>query len=421
VSGAWLRLGLVCVAVLAPAGAWPAAPAPAGAARVAVVDLSPAVEPEYRTRDQALRDELAAALARRPGVEVLPAEALAEYYHAPRAPQSDALAARARTHIAHGQELFVRLKPDQAIVEFQAALRLLEAAFADLEQLDDLAEVHLGLGVTYQAQGQDAQADREFQRVLLLQPERQLDDAVFSPLVLDRFERARQQLLTSLKGSVSLLSQPAGADVVMDGRPVGATPITIPDVRPGAHYFSLRLDGHRTWSGVLEVQPGGVERQEVFLVEGERIERVRLRQRLGAGPRAADAEALAQGLGVGWLVLVSFEHPAGQSMLRVSAFRVGEREVHAVGVFSAEAEPLAALGARLGRWLAGDPKALDAPGSIGFLPGGQAPPPPPPAETAWYEQWWVWTLVGAVVVGAAAATTVVLLQGDSGIDLSVYR
>ncbi|HOX42026.1 MAG TPA: PEGA domain-containing protein [Myxococcota bacterium] len=418
--GAWTRLGLWCVAALAPAGALAAPPAPDARARVALVDLSPGAEPGYRSRDQALRDALAADLAGRPGVEVLPAEALAEFFRAPRDPQAEPLAARARAQIAKGQELFVRLKAELAIVEFQGALRLLEAAFADLERLDDLAEAHLGLGVTYQAQGQDAQAEREFQRVLLLQPERQLDEAVYSPLVLERFERARQQLATSLKGSVSLLSQPPGADVRMDGRPVGATPITIPDVRPGAHYFSLRLDGHRTWSGVLEVRPGGVERQEVFLVEGERIERVRLRQRLEAGPRAADAEALAQGLGVGWLVLVSFEHPAGQSMLRVSAFRAGEREVLAAGVFSGEAEALAALGERLGRWLAGDRTALAAPGPTGFLPGGE-PLPPPPEETAWYEQWWVWTLVGVAVVGAATATTVVLLQGDSGIDLSVYR
>jgi len=393
--------------------------------RVAVVDLAPGAAPEHRVRDRAVLERLARDLAAAPGVEVLPAEALADFFRAPRDPQADAMAARARAHIARGQELFVRLKPDLAILEFEGALRSLEAVFADLPRLDDLAEAHLGLGVTYQAKGQEDLAAREYLRVLLLQPERQLDEAVYSPLVLERFGRMREQLATSLRGSVSLLSQPPGAEVSMDGRPVGATPITIPGVAPGAHYFALRLDGYRTWSGVLEVPAGGVERQEVFLVEGERIDRLRLRQRLEAGARAADAEALARGLGVGRLVLVSFEHPAGQSMLRVAAYRGGGREVLAAGVFGGEEESLAALAARLRRWLDGDatafaPAAPMGGGQPGGLVGGQDPVTPP-AEPAWYERWWVWTLVGAAVVGAAAATTVVLLQGDSGVELTVYR
>jgi hypothetical protein len=406
---AWAALGLVSPPGLA-------------AEVVAVVDIGGPASPDWRALDRGIVQRLSAGLAEEPGVRVLDEQQVAAFFREPPAGEARELLSRARAHMQEGQALYARLKPVQAIEAYGAALRLLEAVFAHLERLDDLAEVHLGLGTAHQALGQDAEAEREYRMVLLLEPEHRLDEGIFSPLVVERFDRVRERLATSLRGSVSLLSRPAGAEVLMDGRPVGETPITIPGVLPGDHYFSMRADGYRTWSGVLEVRPGGVERQEVFLAEGERIERVRLRQRLGqagvAGARAADADSLARGLGVTRLVLVSFDHPGGQPMLRAGAFRAGGREVLAAGVFQGEPAQVEGLIGRLRAWLRGQAGAFDVPALEG--PGG-GEQPPAVEEPAWYERWWVWTLVGVVVLGAAATATGLALDRDRGIELDVIR
>lgn len=53
-------------------------------------------------------------------------------------------------------------------------------------------------------------------------------------------------------GSVSVASQPDGAQVVIDGRPVGVTPFQS-EVRAGSHVVRVELDGYRRWSVPVRV------------------------------------------------------------------------------------------------------------------------------------------------------------------------
>ena len=57
-------------------------------------------------------------------------------------------------------------------------------------------------------------------------------------------------------GSLYVDSRPRGAAVFIDGRPVGVTPATIPDVTPGAHVIRLELADHRTWTANSQVIAG---------------------------------------------------------------------------------------------------------------------------------------------------------------------
>jgi hypothetical protein len=43
-------------------------------------------------------------------------------------------------------------------------------------------------------------------------------------------------------------SRPRGAQVFVDGRLAGTTPLRLPDVRIGSHVVRLELRGHRRWS-----------------------------------------------------------------------------------------------------------------------------------------------------------------------------
>lgn len=403
---------------------------------VALLDISQS-DPDWRDQDLRLLERLRAGLADADGISMVPAGRVAALFREKTTIDVASLHAKARTHLARGKELSARLKPRKAIEEFSEALRILRAVFPFLDDLGDLEDAHFQLGMTFQALGKERPAERQYRMVLLLDPDRQLDEATVNPVVVERFGQVRERLLTSMKGSVSLLSKPEGARVFMDGEPAGRTPITIPGVTPGDHYFAMEHEGYKTWFGVVRVEPEAMEKREVFLVEGESVRWVRLRNRMAAAGMgqvpAASARELTQALGCDWLLLVALSHLGGKTMLEVGLFERGTTQVSPLGVFPAPGGDPADVVQRVRRWIGGERRTphktfvrrkKDA-GAGGVAGGGTRPPPPspppPPDGTSWYESWWFWTAVGVVVTGAAATTTALLLTRDSGIQLEVIR
>jgi hypothetical protein len=62
--------------------------------------------------------------------------------------------------------------------------------------------------------------------------------------------------VASSAGSMQILSRPSGAQVFVDGRVIGRTPLVIPDVRSGSHDVRLELSGFRRWTTSVQVTPG---------------------------------------------------------------------------------------------------------------------------------------------------------------------
>ena len=60
----------------------------------------------------------------------------------------------------------------------------------------------------------------------------------------------------SFTGSIYVDSRPRGAQVLLDGRAVGTTPVRIPDVRIGSHVIRLQLTDHRDWTTSTRVTSG---------------------------------------------------------------------------------------------------------------------------------------------------------------------
>ena len=61
-------------------------------------------------------------------------------------------------------------------------------------------------------------------------------------------------------GSLVLDSRPTGATVFVDGRPVGTTPLTMPEVKAGDHTVRFELEEHRSWAGAIKVVGGTTNR-----------------------------------------------------------------------------------------------------------------------------------------------------------------
>ena len=61
-------------------------------------------------------------------------------------------------------------------------------------------------------------------------------------------------------GTLNVDSRPAGAQIVLDGKPIGVTPMRIPEVAAGSHVVRLELADHRTWTETAQVTPGKTTR-----------------------------------------------------------------------------------------------------------------------------------------------------------------
>jgi len=55
-------------------------------------------------------------------------------------------------------------------------------------------------------------------------------------------------------------SRPAGAQVFVDGRSVGYTPIVVSDLSPGTHSVRMQIPGYRPWVTAVTLRPGARER-----------------------------------------------------------------------------------------------------------------------------------------------------------------
>ena len=56
--------------------------------------------------------------------------------------------------------------------------------------------------------------------------------------------------------SMEVVSRPAGAQVFVDGRMVGRTPLVVPGVDPGDHSVRIALPGHQRWATTVSVAAG---------------------------------------------------------------------------------------------------------------------------------------------------------------------
>ena len=61
-------------------------------------------------------------------------------------------------------------------------------------------------------------------------------------------------------GSLQVVSRPAGAQVIVDGKNIGKTPLTISEVAVGFHNIQLELTGFKGWSTTVGVKPGASTR-----------------------------------------------------------------------------------------------------------------------------------------------------------------
>jgi hypothetical protein len=74
-----------------------------------------------------------------------------------------------------------------------------------------------------------------------------------SPRIAPSARRAASPKLTGYRGSLAVSSAPKGARVLINGVPVGTTPLLLKDVPVGSRVVRLELDGYERWSSAVRV------------------------------------------------------------------------------------------------------------------------------------------------------------------------
>ena len=64
----------------------------------------------------------------------------------------------------------------------------------------------------------------------------------------------------AVTGSLYVDSRPRGATVLVDGKAIGQTPLTLPEIAPGTHVVRIEMAGKKVWTSVARVTAGKLER-----------------------------------------------------------------------------------------------------------------------------------------------------------------
>jgi len=370
-----------------------------------------------------------------------------------------------------GQEAFTKGENEAALEQLQAALELYEEGIASVQEIDAVALTLGYLGAASSALGYDAAAKDWFKRLVALQPDAEPLD-VYSAEAKAQFLKVRKKLLKKKRGQLRISTTPAGATIKIDGREVGASPVTVKKLVRGFHYVQaadesaglagerVKAKGGKTKSVALalstEVGPEPAQQADATLV-AKLLGLSRdndLRHEFKETAAAIASQTRADCVVVGYIrpqgnafVLTPFLYGVeARQVAALDQFRF-RAELNAVNVeatrFAAAAEAACVEFpfAKVVEGVAKPPVAVVAP-PIRPQPEPAKPEPPPkpvvqpepepvvvtpmPAEPRpwerppleeddddpWYGAWWVWTLAGAAVIGGAAYGGYVLLDEE---------
>ena len=259
-----------------------------------------------------------------------------------------------RSQLDIAQEQFYQARYTRAIKQLEGALQEISRLPPGSKrwQLEASSRLLEGL-IRTRLQG-DASVVEPFSRVLRLDPNYKLDPDYFGPSTIERFDRVRRQLARARRAELDITSQPTGADVFLDGRPVGKTPYrgSLPE---GSYQLLVGKDGE--FSLQREVRVPASDAIHVDLqFEGtvHRHRTVCLAEAKDEPARMKNAVKLAAILDLDHLVLLRIERPRqGANWMAATLMKVAEGQKIREGGLQFEEDGISDAGiAELARFVA---------------------------------------------------------------------
>jgi hypothetical protein len=359
---------------------------------------------------------------------------------------------RFTSKVSEGKQAYQQLQVDKALKKMQEAQRDQQYCGPEIRDPSIFSDLHVFAGLAHLAQGGQEEAVAEFRQAVSHDPGLVLSKKRFPPDVVDAFSRAKRQLLSSQPTQVSIVSRPAGAEVYIDGRSQGTTPVAAP-LYPGRHFVRVELEGYSPWTLSL---PDGFPPREIKAllvplwtggppeellakaIAVEEFDEPELAQlRLLAGFFRANALVLASlsqdgrnvHLGIR-LFIVEPEIATRARLFNLGSDQSGfDKKVRGVVSTLKDLQQIRGLKVAAGT----DPFGTGNPDKEVFQPvkdpdrdrdrDRDRDKPPPrirSSSTPWYESWWFWTIVGGVVVaGGVTGLTIWLMQPEESWTLVI--
>jgi hypothetical protein len=303
--------------------------------------------------------------------------------------------------LQQAREHYSRFEYGAALARVVEARQLLLDAAPNLLVRKALAQTFLLEGQVHMDEKRLERAADAFRAVRRLDSSlHELDPGSFPPEVVKLFEQAAQPP-SGQPVNLEIRSKPAGAKIYINGRKVGAAPLTV-QLSLGVHYVTARLRGYAASLQLIDVDRGG-RKFELRLKPQTVADRIRtLRERLmGADPNdpawEKNAGRIAELANAEVVILLRDARGGGfeAAVWRNSSEKLGAWMPVPSARFTAALLPDRAVPA-------------------GALVGGTEKK----EERSWYATWWGAGLLaagGAAIIGGVVYALV--RKGDSGVSV----
>ncbi len=155
-----------------------------------------------------------------------------------------------------GQQESLEVRLESAREHLQRATDAFSAGFAYLPYAGPLVDALMQLGVAEAATGEPDGAIDSFRQALRLRPDADIADWSAIPEAATAFQAARRLATSDATGALVVDSTPAPAEVWIDGRFAGVTPLDEPSLPAGPHWVVLRKAGWVRKSVRIDVPAG---------------------------------------------------------------------------------------------------------------------------------------------------------------------
>jgi hypothetical protein len=170
----------------------------------------------------------------------------------------DALTGQGRALLAEGRMLYEQADLESAQLRLGLAVTALDSAMAGTTDSRPLIDALLLMGMAQFSMGEPDAAREVYQRVLRLDPTRELDTVHYPPKVVAMFQEVREAVLAAPRASLRIVASDPEARVFVNGRMRGRGQVDVTDLVTGSHHVLVSSDsGHRSYAHV-GVKPGAM-------------------------------------------------------------------------------------------------------------------------------------------------------------------
>jgi len=340
---------------------------------------------------------------------VHPVDALTQIEYDPDVDQSLGLLDSVADMVRTGDAAYAAEQADHLVELFEDNLLRVSRS--------QLVDAYMLSAVAHCRSGDRRQCQERFRQVVAFREGLEYDEARYGPEGRDEFDRTRLRTINGRRGTLVIETEPTGAEVYIDGRSYGPSPVRAEGLLAGGHYVTLKeinhlkqivrveVRGSRENTEIIELEPNS----EAQLVASESVQD-HLRNELGE-PRALQTiQSVGRRLGTTQLI-IGVLRPAAGGSVHVNLYLYHMRTRHlqsnvqeTLTVDEAGMEIAAELAGRLY-------EGVDLDGGI-EAPEDETEIVEPQPEV--YEQWWFWTAIGGGVAVVVAGIVIgVVLAGDA--------